>query len=248
MTSETIMLIAALMMLAAALYTSVGHAGASAYLAIMALFGMAPDIMKPTALVLNIIVATLVSIRFYRAGLFQWRLAWPFILGSVPLAFIGGGMHLPGDYYRPLVGLILLVAAVRLLWPAPMTVIPPSEFRLVPVGAGLGTGAAIGLLSGLTGTGGGIFLSPILLFMGWSGPRLASGAAAFFILCNSLAGLAGNVTSVGHLPAELPWFALAVVIGAFAGTRLGISILPARQLIKLLGLVLIVAGLKLLMT
>jgi len=248
MTGDSIYYIAALMMLAAALYTSVGHAGASAYLAIMALFGVMPEVMKPTALVLNILVASLASWRFYRAGLFQWRLAWPFLLGSVPLAFLGGSLSASATFYRPLVGAVLLIGAIRLLWPKPMTMITPSDFRPVPTVAGVGVGAGIGWLSGLTGTGGGIFLSPILLFLGWTGPRMASGVAAVFILCNSIAGLAGNLASVGRLPSQLPWLMLAVMTGALFGTRMGISILPPRQLVRALGLVLIVAGLKLILT
>ncbi len=228
---------------AAALYTSVGHAGASAYIAAMALFGIAPPVMRPTALVLNILVSLFASVRYYRAGLFRWRGFWPFAAGALPLAAIGGALQLPGQYYRPLVGVLLLAAAARLLWPRALRKSP--ETTDVPVAHGVAIGGAIGLLSGLTGTGGGIFLSPILLFMGWSETRAASGIAAVFILCNSVAGLLGNISSVKALPAGLPWFAAAVLLGAVAGTQFGIVTLAKEGVVKALGLVLIVAGIKL---
>lgn len=241
-----IALIAVLMGLGAMLYTSVGHAGASAYLAIMALFGVAPETMRPTALVLNILVASFTSWRYIRAGQFDVRVAWPFIVGAVPLAFLGGAIQPSSHIYRPLVGAVLLIAAVRLLWPTPLTRQHNVASPALPTA--MGTGAAIGLLSGITGTGGGIFLSPLLLLFGWTEVRRASGIAATFILANSLAGLAGNLTSVGHLPSALPWFLLAVATGAAIGTRLGISALPVARLIQALGVVLVIAGFKLILT
>lgn len=240
-----IAMIAVLMGLGAMLYTSVGHAGASAYLAIMALFSVAPETMRPTALVLNILVASFATWRYVRVGQSDLRVALPFIAGAAPLAFFGGMIHLSSQIYRPLVGAVLLVAAARLLWPLPLKrqqdVAPPRLWTSV------GSGAAIGMLSGITGTGGGIFLSPLLLLFGWTEVRRASGVAAMFILANSVAGLAGNLTSVGRLPDALPWFILAVAGGAAAGTRLGISGLPAGRLVQALGLVLVIAGLKLIL-
>lgn len=240
---EADLLLALCMAIGAALYSSVGHAGASAYLALMALFGLSPAVMRPTALVLNIIVASLASLRFIRAGLFRWRTLWPFLLGALPFAFLGGAIKLPGDVYRPLVGAVLLLSAARLLWPRELKA--QTDWRDPPVRLALPCGAAIGFLSGLTGTGGGIFLSPLLLFMAWSAPKPASGVASLFILANSTAGLLGNYTSVQALPAELPLFAGAVVVGAAVGTTLGIR-LRAPIILKALGLVLIVAGTKLL--
>src|SRR5215207_4997632 len=110
------LLLAACMFLGAVLYTSVGHAGASAYLALMALFGLPPAVMRPTALVLNILVASLTSVRYVRAGLFRWRALWPFLIGAAPFAFLGGSLQIPGDVYRPLLGAVLWIAAARLLW------------------------------------------------------------------------------------------------------------------------------------
>ena len=234
--------LAACMFLGAALYTSVGHAGASAYIALMALFGLAPAVMRPTALALNIIAASVTSFRYTRAGLFRWRTLWPFLLGAVPFAFLGGSVQLPSAYYRPLVGVILLLSGARLLWPRELQ--SNRAPRDAPIWAGILCGIAIGFLSGLTGTGGGIFLSPILLFLGWSDTRTASGVAAVFILCNSIAGLLGNVAIVKALPADLWLYAIAVTLGAITGSTFGIRWRPP-MILKALGVVLIVAGLKL---
>jgi uncharacterized membrane protein YfcA len=230
----------------AVLYTSVGHAGASAYLASMALVGVAPETMRPTALVLNICVASFAVVRFWRAGLVDPRLVLWLAIGAAPFAFLGGAVTLPGDLYRPLVGVVLMAAAARLLLPIAFAANReprrPSPFIAAP------TGAAIGFLSGLTGTGGGIFLSPILLFRGWAATRNASGVAVTFILCNSVFGLLGNLASVQRLPAALPLYIGAVLLGALVGTALGIKRLPSAMILKALGVVLVIAGLKLIAT
>jgi uncharacterized protein len=231
------------MFAAAALYSSVGHAGASAYLALMALLSVPQAVMRPTALVLNIIVASLVSARFVWAGVFRWRVLWPFLIGATPFALLGGSLHLPGNFYKPAVGLVLLVAATRLL--LPMSSAARADIADPPVFPAILGGGAIGFLSGLTGTGGGIFLSPLILFMGWADTRIISGVAAVFVLCNSAAGLFGNLASVGSLPALLPYYAAAVIAGALIGSGLGVSRLPKDMILKALGLVLVVAGLKL---
>ncbi|MGZ8363223.1 MAG: sulfite exporter TauE/SafE family protein [Caulobacteraceae bacterium] len=243
---QTILMIAALMALAAALYTAVGHAGASAYLAIMALFALPPEVMRPTALVLNIIVASLAAYRYVRAGQFNGKLLLPFVLAAIPAAFLAGRVHLPPEIYRPVVGVVLWVAALRLFFPAGVKAL--AEPKSPPLWAGLGTGAGVGALSGLTGTGGGIFLSPLILLNGWESPRKTSGVAAVFILCVSLAGLAGQLFSVGKLPHELPVYAGAVLIGALAGTWLGVSRLPSPRILQALAVVLVIAGAKLIFT
>jgi uncharacterized protein len=237
-----VLLLAAGMFCGAVLYSSVGHAGASAYIAMMALFGIAPAVMRPTALALNVLVATLASARYLRAGLFRWRIVWPFMIGAVPFAFVGGAVQIPGAYYRPIVGVVLLLSGARLLWPAELST--NREPADPPILIGILFGVAIGFLAGLTGTGGGIFLSPLLLFAGWSSTKSASGIAAVFILGNSIAGLAGNFAIVRALPPDLPYYAVAVLLGATIGTTLGIRWRPPMVL-KALGVVLIIAGLKL---
>jgi hypothetical protein len=234
--------LAACIFVAATLYSSVGHAGASAYIALMALFGIEAAVMRPTALALNIIVASLASFRFIRAGLFRWRALWPCLVTALPMAYVGGTIHLPSEVYRPLVGAVLWLSAARLLWPRPLRV--EEESSDPPLYLALPAGAAIGLLAGLTGTGGGIFLSPLLLFMAWAPTRTASGVAAVFVLANSVSGLAGQAASLDSLPAELPLFAGAALAGGLLGTTMGIR-LPQRAILKMLGIVLLIAGAKL---
>lgn len=236
-------LLCALLFLAALLYSSVGHAGASAYLAAMALMSVAPAVMKPTALCLNLCVGSFVLWRYGRAGLCDWRLALMFIAGSAPLAFIGGAWTLPGHFYKPLLGIMLWLGALR-LW-LPENISDARAIHRPPPWAALLSGGGIGLLSGLTGTGGGIFLSPLLIFMRWAETRKTLGTASLFILCNSAAGLAGNIASVGALPPQLPWFILSVMLGAVAGTWLGVARLNITGLKRVLGGVLLIAGFKL---
>lgn len=234
-------------LVAAALYASVGHAGGSAYLAVMALVGVAPATMRPTALALNILVATLVTLRFALAGQVRWRAVMPFVLGSVPAAFIGGTLTLPGELYRPLVGSVLLVAAAQLFRSARAAGAgEPAEPHISALPALL-AGAAIGLLAGLTGTGGGIFLTPLIVLAGWAAPRTAAGISGAFILANSMAGLTGNLASVGALPAELPIWLGAVAIGGLIGAELGARRLSTLNLRRALAVVLVIAGLKLIL-
>jgi uncharacterized membrane protein YfcA len=240
--SETLT-IAILFFVGAALYASVGHGGASSYLAVMGLFSFAPSVMKPTALALNILVAAVATFKFYRAGLFSWRLFWPFAVASIPAAFIGGATMLPARAYKILVGVVLLYAAI---WMFRSSLRPLNkETHLPPLWAALAFGAAIGFLSGLTGVGGGIFLSPVLLYMGWAETRATSGVAAPFILVNSIAGLLGHFSSVAQLPPSVPIWGAAAVIGGWIGASYGSKRAPAPVLRQLLSLVLIVAGVKL---
>lgn len=240
--TDTTPLLAICMLLGAALYSSVGHAGASAYIALMALFGVAPAVMRPTALTLNILVAGLTSYRYVRAGAFSWQVLWPFLLGAMPMAFVGGTVELPVHVYRPLVGIVLVISGIRMLWPKELRA--ARETQAPPVLLALGAGAGLGLLAGLTGTGGGIFLSPLLIFLAWAAPRSVSGISAVFILCNSITGLLGNLASLRALPPELPWYAGAVLAGALIGTSFGIR-LAVPGIIKALGIVLLIAGAKL---
>jgi uncharacterized membrane protein YfcA len=240
--SETL-IIAILFFVGAALYASVGHGGASSYLAVMGLFSLAPSVMKPTALVLNVLVAAVATFKFYRAGLFSWRLFWPFAVASIPAAFMGGATMLPARTYKILVGAVLFYAAV---WMFRSSLRPlRNETHRPPLWAALVTGAAIGFLSGLTGVGGGIFLSPLILYMGWAETRATSGIAAPFILVNSIAGLLGHFSSVAQLPPSVPIWGAAAVLGGWLGASYGSKRAPAPVLRQLLSLVLVVAGVKL---
>lgn len=240
------LILSAVFLLTALLYASVGHAGASGYLTAMALLGVAPATMRPTALVLNILVASIAAFKFYRAGAFSWSLFWPFAITSIPLAFIGGGITLPTNAYKVIVGLILIYAAYRMFRSTrAATTATVNALPLVPA---LLSGAGIGLLSGLTGTGGGVFLSPLLLFMRWAEPRQASGVASVFILVNSVAGLLGQSTSLSSLPDVLPLWLIAVAIGGWIGAEYGSKRWGSHQVRYALALVMVIAGLKLILT
>ena len=242
MTPETLLL-AALFFAAALLYASVGHAGASAYLAAMALAGTAAGTMRPTALVLNLFVATIVVIRFTRAGHLPWRNLLPLAAGSIPMAFLGGSIDLPGEVYRPLVAAVLLAAAWRLATAVMRS--GDDRSRGVPMLQGVLAGAAIGLLAGLTGTGGGIFLTPLLVLAAWTGTRDASGLSGAFILANSVAGLAGLLTGGVSLPPALPAWVASVAAGGLIGSWLGSARLSVLMLRRLLAVVLVLAAAKL---
>ena len=237
------LVIAVPILIVALLYSTVGHGGASGYLAVMALFGIAPIVMKPTALVLNIIVASVGTFRFYRAGFFSWRTFWPFAVASIPASFIGGSLSLPVPIYKSIVGIVLLYSAVRLFFSAASA--DKQATTPVPILVALLLGAALGLLSGLTGVGGGIFLSPILLIMAWEKTKKTSGVAAAFILVNSVAGLLGHIAAVSQIPSDITFWAPAALIGGWIGTELGTRLLPVTGIRRWLSVVLAVAGLKL---
>jgi len=240
--------LAALIFVAAALYSSVGHAGASGYLAAMALLGFAPEIMRPTALALNVLVALIAMYRYTRAKQNDITLLVPFVVTSIPFAFVGGMIHVPGAYYKPLIGIILLLSAVQLLRTARQSKQKDRTVKRPPLAAALATGMGLGLLAGLSGTGGGIFLSPLLLFMGWAPTRQVSGIAASFILVNSISGLLGNVSSIQVLPSALPLWAIAALGGGLLGTHLGTRTLTVPGIRTMLALVLVIAGGKMLFT
>jgi len=231
----------ALIFAAAVLYSSVGHGGASGYLAVMALLGLSPLLMKPAALCMNVAVAGLVFVRLTRAGYFDGRLFLPFALGSIPLAVVGGAWTLPETGYRILVGLALLLAAARLF-------VEPRDSTACarpPVWAALSIGGALGLLSGLTGVGGGIYLSPLLLFLRWTHMRSNAALASAFILVNSLAGLVGYVLAGKPWPPGISGYIAAAFAGGVLGSELAVRRLAPVHLKKLLGVVLVIAGTKL---
>lgn len=242
--SETLP-IALLFLVMAALYASVGHAGASGYLAVMGLFGFAPAVMRPTALALNIVVALVATVRFHRAGYFSWSLFWPFAVVSIPAAFVGGAMALPARGYKILVGGVLLYAAAWMFHSARKGAVrsprPPSMWAALPAGLG------IGFLSGLTGVGGGIFLSPVVLYMAWADTRVTSGVAAAFILVNSVAGFLGNIAGVRELPSAIFIWVVAVLAGGWLGASYGSTRAPAPVLRRILAVVLVIAGVKLIL-
>jgi uncharacterized protein len=240
-------LLAAGMLVAAFGYAAVGHGGASAYIAAMALAGIAPPQMRPVALVLNVLVASLGTWKFFRAGHFRWRLFWPFAVVSIPFAYLGGALTLPGDAYKVLVGAVLLYAAWQ-LWRSGRAGDEMREVREPPLLLAMGIGATMGLLAGLTGVGGGIFLSPLLLMLGWAGTKQTSAVAAPFILVNSLAGLSAIFVTRGiALPAYTAMLAAAVVVGGWLGAEHGSRRFANPFIRRLLAVVLALAGGKMIM-
>ncbi len=239
-----IALLAAGMLLAAFGYAAVGHGGASAYLAAMALAGIAPAEMRPVALALNIVVSTLATWKFWRAGHFRWRLFWPFAAAAIPLAYAGGAIALPGQAYKALVGVVLLYAAWQ-LWRSGRAGEEMREPRQPPVPAAMAIGGGMGLLAGLTGVGGGIFLSPLLLMLGWAGTKQTSAVAAPFILVNSIAGLAAVFVSRGiALPGYVGILAPAVLVGGWLGAEYGSRRFANPVVRRVLAVVLAAAGVK----
>lgn len=235
-----------LILAAALLYSSVGHGGASGYLAAMALMGVSPAEMRPAALTLNILVASIATVKYCRVGAFSWNLFWPLALASVPAAYIGGMLTLTGQVYRPVVGAVLIYAAWHILRTLQqsekaVTVLPRIWLLLL-------LGGALGLLSGLTGVGGGIFLSPLIFYFRWVGVRVISGISAAFILLNSVAGLAGVFRTAPVFSSDLPWWAVAAVAGGLAGAEYGSRRLGNPAIKKLLALVLVIAGVKMIAT
>ncbi|MEO7659802.1 MAG: sulfite exporter TauE/SafE family protein [Pyrinomonadaceae bacterium] len=227
----------------AVMYSSVGHGGASGYLAVMAFLAVAPEITRPTALTLNLFVAAIGNVQFYRAGHFSWRIFLPFAATSVPMAFIGGMIHLPTQIYKIVLGAVLLAAAVRLA----VKLKGDDRVNDPPIAACLVIGAVIGLLSGLVGVGGGIFLTPILLLMRWAETRVAAGVSVLFIFVNSAAGLLGNYKQVSVLPSEVWVWIAAAIVGGILGSTLGSRKFDSITLRRVLAVVLLFAGAKMIL-
>ncbi len=224
------------------LYSAVGHAGASGYIAVLTLFSMAPAAIKPTALILNILVACIGTVQFWRAGHFSWRLFWPFAILSIPCAFLGGYLNLPAHIFKLLIGVVLLLSALKfIIDPKEKSAIqPPSR----PVSCGVGAG--LGLLAGCTGTGGGIFLTPLVILMGWARTKTASAVSALFILANSISGLAGNLSATKYFPTFAWSFVATALVCGTAGSYLGSRSFSPVIIKRLLAIILTIAGVKLL--
>ncbi len=239
----TEILIVFAILVVAILYSSVGHGGASGYLTVMAFLAVAPNVTKPTALILNVFVASIATFQFYRRGYFDWKVFAPFAVASVPMAFVGGMITLPTQIYRPLLGVVLLLAAIRLAWnfTSEKAIVKPSIWLALIIGV------VIGLLSGLVGVGGGIFLTPVLLLTNWTETKKAAGISAMFILVNSIAGLLGNYAQISALPVNVWLWIAAAVGGGIIGSSLGSGYFESITLRRVLAIVLLTAGIKLIL-
>ena len=242
---DSIILFYFLLFLVAFLYSSVGHGGASGYLALMAIWSIAPEVMKPTALLLNLFVSLTSFIQFFRGGHFRWKLFLPFALASIPLAFVGGMITVDAVIYKKILGILLLVPIVRFLF---FRNIQVNEIQKANIGLSLLIGAAIGSLSGLIGIGGGILLSPVLLLLKWSDMKQTAAISALFIFVNSLAGLAGQVTKGIQFTPDMYAYVAIAFAGGLLGAYFGSLRLKPAILKYLLAIVLIVASYKLLFT
>ena len=229
-----------LLAIMAFLYASVGHGGASGYLAIMAIFAIAPPLMKQTALLLNLGVSLMSFIAFYRQGYFKWNLFWPFALGSIPAAFLGARIPLTDSTYKQILGACLFLAVIRMV-----VTLKESEPRKLNLGLGVLSGSVIGLLSGMIGIGGGIILSPLLLLFRWASLKEAAAVSALFIFVNSVSGLAGLKTWIPMDQSQMMYWLAASLVGGFLGARWGAAIASNVKVKWILALVLIIASLKL---
>ncbi len=226
-------------------YASVGHGGASGYLALMALYGVAPEVMKPTALLLNLFVSLTSFIQFYRGGYFRKQIFIPLVLASIPLAFVGGAMDVDETVYKRVLGVLLLIPIVRFLF-FPNT--SASQLRPPRTVLSLGIGGSIGFLSGLIGIGGGIILSPVLLLLKWTDQKQTAALSALFIFVNSLSGLAGQVTRGVQFTTDMLLYVGVAFAGGLFGAYFGALKFDQRILKNVLAVVLMLAAYKLLFT
>jgi uncharacterized protein len=247
MEPQSVLFISIAVFVMATLYSTVGHGGGSGYLAILAIAAIAPEQMRPTALLLNVVVASIATWKFCATGTFRKELFVPLICASAPAAFVGGYIEIPSEIYKPIVGAVLLYAAIRLF----IKINRSEQTKKPALCFVLAAGAAIGFFSGIIGVGGGIFLSPLVLLLGWTTAKQTAAISAPFILVNSLSGLGGIATDLGGLPVEVDFvapLAVAVVVGGLLGASFGSKKLGHQGLRTTLGVVLCIASIKMFLT
>jgi uncharacterized membrane protein YfcA len=227
--------------LVAMLYSSVGHGGASGYLALMAIFGIDVAIMKPSALIMNLFVSSIAFMAYYRAGHFRWRILIPFVAASIPMAFLGATLQVPPEIYKKILGLFLFIASLRIL----IRTSEEEERKKLSVPIALAAGAMIGFFSGMLGIGGGIILSPLLLLTRWAGMKETAAVSAAFIFLNSLAGLSGHVVAGMEVSPKIVLWIVVVMAGGLIGSWTGGFRLSAKHLRYLITVVLLIASAKL---
>lgn len=242
MTASAQILIPVLLLIVAFLYASVGHGGASGYIAVLTLFNIAMPVYKPVVLVLNIIIAGIAFIQFYRAGYFKWKLAFPFLITSIPAAYIGSQFKTSEHVYNLILGIALLFPIIRLLSKSPAEKAAIKEVQFLPA---LLWGAVIGLAAGFLNIGGGIFLSPVIILLAWGNTKDAAAVSSLFIVCNSMAGLAAaGLSSNSFTTTSFIWIG-AAVIGGLAGAYLGSHRFKLTTVRYILATVLCIAAVKL---
>ena len=233
-----------LLLLVAFLYASVGHGGASGYLALMTFFSFAPENMRTSALILNILVSCISFLHYFQAGHFKWTLFCPFAITSIPAAFIGGLITLDANWYKKILALFLLFSVLRFLGFEKQSSGKIVKQSLV---LSLVIGCCIGLFSGMIGIGGGIMLSPVILLLHWANMKETAAVSALFIFVNSLAGLAGVYTNGLHVSNQIYLLIAVAFIGGFFGSFVGAKKLDVKWLTYTLALVLVMASIKLML-
>ncbi|HLG33978.1 MAG TPA: sulfite exporter TauE/SafE family protein [Bacteroidia bacterium] len=234
-----------LLTVVAFLYSSVGHGGASGYLALMALFGLSHEVMKPTALLLNIFVSLIAFVLYYRSGYFRWKIFLPLALASIPASFLGGMTEVNSDVYRQTLGVLLIIPAVRFIGIAESK---RKVTREVQFAWALITGGIIGYLSGIIGIGGGILLSPLLLILGWTSLKETAAVSSLFILVNSVSGLSGQFAQGIEFSSNMYVMVLLVLTGGIIGSYFGAKHFNNIVLKRMLAVVLVIASIKLLLS
>ncbi len=223
-------------------YSSVGHGGASGYLALMALFGFAPETIRHNALILNMLVSGIAFVSYYRAGYFRWRKVIPFLIGSIPAAYAGAHFSLNPTIYKMILGIMLIIAVVRLLL---IRSKEDKQYADPQIVMALLIGIGLGFVSGLIGIGGGILLSPILMLAGFASAKQAAAASALFILLNSASGLAGLLSQPIEIQSNIVYYMAAVVVSGFAGSAYGSRTFSEYKLKLVLSVLLMAASFKL---
>lgn len=237
------LLLVVMVPLIAFLYASVGFGGASGYLAVMSLFPLSPKLMASTALLLNLFVSFMAFLSYFRSGHFQPRLLWPFLLTSIPATFLGGAWEISNEVYFILLYLTLTYVAIRMLFSKDHGRENQSSKIPSSLWVALLSGAGIGLLSGIIGIGGGIFLSPLIVLANWGTPKQAASSAAGFIFINSISGLLGRLWGGNMEIGVLGWSLIPLgVIGGWVGSRLGARRFSNQTVRRLLGIVLAIAA------
>ncbi|RZM24120.1 MAG: sulfite exporter TauE/SafE family protein [Pedobacter sp.] len=240
-----LLLFFSLLFVVAFLYASVGHGGASGYLALMAIFAISPLVMKPTALLLNLFVSSVSFFQFYRGRHFRWKIFWPFVVTSIPFSFLGGTMAIESNVYKKILGVLLVIPVVRFFF---FPNADPKDQKTSNLPLSLLIGAIIGLLSGMIGIGGGIILSPILILLKWTDQKQTAAISAAFIFVNSVAGLAGQLIKGISFTTDMFFYVVVAFVGGIAGAYFGSLKLPQTALKYVLAFVLAIASYKLLLT
>ncbi len=239
---EYIWLFLIILPIVAFLYASVGHGGASGYLALMALFSFAPEVMKPTALLLNLFVAGIAFYHYYKAGYFNFKLFLSFAIASVPLAFLGGMIEVDASIYKKILAVLLIFAILKML---NIFGKETSLIKDIKLWQGLIVGGVIGFFSGLIGIGGGIILTPIILLLHWGKMKEAAAVSALFIWVNSASGLVGQLTSGVSISSQSFVLVAVAMVGGFIGSYYGSKKINNDGLRYMLAFVLIIASVKL---